>query len=114
MKWRVRTLLFVCVVAGAAVQASAQSFVVPPELWDRPRSGASVMERPAVREAVGAWLASPAARLTIHHGPGQESSLQAEEMRAWLVALAIEAERVTLRGDLKDTEPLQLEVIREP
>jgi hypothetical protein len=113
MKYSVRIPLFVCIAAGTAVQTSAQSFVIAPELWDRPRSSATVMERPAIRQAVSAWLAQPAARLTVHHGPGQESSLQAEEIRTWLIALSIEAERVTLRGDLKGAGPLQLEVTRD-
>ena len=113
MKYSVTIPLLVCIAAGAAVQTSAQSFVIPPELWDRPRSGASVMEPPAIRQAVGAWLALPAARLTVHHGPGQESLLQAEEIRTWLIAFSIEAERVTLRGDLKRSEPLRLEIERD-
>jgi hypothetical protein len=49
----------------------------------------------------------------VHHVPGPESQLQAEEIRAWLTALALEAERVTLRGDLKGTEPLLLEVMSD-
>lgn len=113
MKYPVRIPFLACIAAGAAVQASAQAFVIPPETWDRPRSGAAIMERPAMRQAVGLWLGLPAARLTIHHGPGQESLLQAEEIRAWLIALAIEADRVTLRNDLKGAEPLQLEIVRD-
>ena len=68
------------------------------------------MAQPPIRQAVAAWLAQPAARLVVHHGAGQESLLQAEELRAWLTALALEAERIALRGDLKRGEPLQLEV----
>jgi len=105
--------MFTCVTAAAATQASAESFAVPAELWDRPRSAAAVMAWAPVRQAVTAWLAQPAARLVVHHGPGQESQLQAEEIRAWLTALALEAERVTLRGDLKGTEPLLLEVMSD-
>jgi len=113
MNYCVGVSLFACIATGAALQANAQSFVVPPELWDRPRSAAAVMERPAVRQAVAAWLAQPAARLLVRHGPGQESLLQAEEIRAWLIALALEAERVTLRNDLQAPASIQLEVIRD-
>ena len=102
-----------CIALHASAQTLAQSFIVPHELWDRPRSGAAVMERLPIRQAAGAWLAHPEARLIVHHGSGQDSLLQAEELRAWLIALAIEAERVTLRNDLKAAEPLQIEVIRD-
>ena len=103
--------LLACV--AAPTQAYAQSFAVPAELWDRPRSAATVMGQPAIRQAVAAWLAQPAGRLVIHHGPAQEAQLQAEEIRTWLTALALESERLALRGDLKGGEPLVLEVLRD-
>ena len=98
-------------LACAALCAAAQTLLVPAELWDRPRSGRAVLEQPAIRQAVNACLAQPGARLVVHHGPGQDSVLQAEELRAWLAALAVEAGRITLRNDLKPSEPLRLEVI---
>ena len=100
-------------IVCAAPSVAAQVFVVPPELWDRPRSGRAVLEQPAVRQAVGAWLALPGARLVVHHGPGQESQLAAEELRSWLAALAIEPARISLRNGLKTSEPLRLEVVRD-
>ena len=107
---------FPAAIAGmlAAFAVVAQSFVVPPELWDRPRSSKTVLEQPAVRQAVNAWLAQPGSRLIVRHGPGQESLISAEELRTWLVALAIEPARIELRGDLKPSEPLKIDVVREP
>ena len=105
--------MLACVAALVSAHASGQSFAVPAELWDRPRSAASVVALQPIRQAVAAWLAQPAARLVVHHGPGQESQLQAEEIRAWLTALALESERLTLRGDLKGADPLLLEVLRD-
>ncbi len=100
-------------VVGTA-QTFAQAFVVPPELWDRPRSGRAVLEQPAIRQAVGACLAQPGSRLVVRHGVGQEPLLAAEELRAWLVALAIEPARISLRNDLQPAEPLRIEVTRDP
>ena len=98
-------------IALAAGEACAQSFSAPPDLWDRPRSGPAVMQR--LGQAVGAWLGQPGARLVVHHGAGQEALIQAEELRGWLIALAVEAERDMLRNDLKPGDPLQLEVVRD-
>ena len=98
----------------AALAAAAQAFVVPPELWDRPRSGKAMLESAPVRQAVEAFLAQPGSRLVIRHGAGQESVLAAEELRSWLAALAIEPARIALRNDLAPGEPLRMEVIREP
>jgi hypothetical protein len=97
----------------AAAAAAAESFTVAPELWDRPRSGKRVLEQPAVRQAVNAWLTQPGANLVVHHRPGQESLITAEELRNWLAALAVDPSRVELRGDLKPGEPLRIEVVRD-
>lgn len=70
-----------------------------PELWDRPRSAQAVMAQPAVQQVVAAYQANNAARIMIVHGTRQEAQLQAEELRAWLVALAVEGERLKLRAD---------------
>jgi hypothetical protein len=75
---------------------------IAPELWDRPRSAQRVMVQPAVQQAVVQFLghrsqARHAARIVIVHNTRQESQLQAEELRAWLVALAVD--RVQLRAD---------------
>ena len=99
-----------CAGPGHA-QSSARSFTVAPELWDRPRSGAAVMEQPAIRQAVAAWLAQPGASLLVHHGPGQDGYEQAEELRAWLLALALE--RVLLRNDPAAGRALRIEVLND-
>ena len=108
-----KVLLLVSIALGASAQACAQSFTVPAELWDRPRSGTAVMEPFAIRQAVIAWLARPGARFAVHHGTSPESSVQAEELRAWLISLAIEADHVMLRNDLTPSEPLRIEVTRD-
>lgn len=77
----------------------AQAADLAPELWDRPRSAQAVMAQPAVRQAVAAYQASSVARIVIIHGPRQEAQLQAEELRAWLVALAVDSARLQLRAD---------------
>lgn len=99
-------------LAGAAFLAFGATFPVPPELWDRPRSGQAMLEQPALKQAVNAYLAQPGANLLVHHAAGQEALLQAEELRAWLIALAVEPGRVSLRNDLKSGESLTIEVLK--
>lgn len=111
---RLRFLVGAGGFAVVALAGAVETYVVPPEVWDRPRSARVVLEQPAIRQAVNAWLAQPGARLVVRHGPGHESTLAAEELRSWLAALAVEPARIALRGDLKQAEPLRIEVIREP
>ena len=99
-----------CLIAAALSAAADDVFSVAPDLWDRPRSARAVLDQPAVRKALDQYLARPAAWLVIHHGYGQEALLQAEELRMWLMALAIDGARVSLINDIKPQEPLKIEV----
>lgn len=82
----------------ALVPASGGSvatvWAVGDELWDRPRSAEVIRTQPAVRQAVGALLATAGSSLVIRHGRGQNDELRAEELRHWLVALAVEPQRI--------------------
>lgn len=98
-------------VSFATLASAAQTFVAPPELWDRPRSGQAVLEQPAIRQAVNASLAQPGSRLIVRHATGQESLLAAEELRSWLGALAVEPGRISSRSGLQRSEPLRIEVV---
>ena len=105
-----KSKVLVAALALASLSAAAQTFVVPPELWDRPRSGRAVVEAAPVRQAVDAAIAQPAARLVVHHPAGPDALNTAEELRSWLISLAIEPARIDLRGDLQRSEPLRIEI----
>lgn len=91
--------------------ALAGNWEVPAELWEKPRSGSAVLAQAPLRECVQGYLAQPASRILIHHAGSEESPLQAEELRAWLVALAVEASRIELVQDLKLNQNMKIELI---
>lgn len=107
---QIGALILLCVTGAPSGAAELQA--VAPELWDRPRSARAVLEQPAVRETVRAHIAQAGSRIVIHHGFGQNPLLQAEELRAWLMALAVDAARISLRSDAKLGESLKLEVLK--
>ena len=84
---------------------------VPLELWDRPRSGRAVLAVPAVRQARAAAALNASARLLIRHPARGEGSLQAEELRTWLIAHALAPARVVLRAGPAARQPLRLEIL---
>ena len=92
--------------------AFAQTTDVPPELWDRPRTGALVLAQESVKRVVAAALAEPSAQIVIHHPAGQEQQIQAEELRSWLGALAIDPRRIVLRSDAGPGAPMKMELVR--
>jgi hypothetical protein len=72
-------------LAFAPLAGFAQSFVVPAELWDRPRSGAAVLAQPAVRQAVERCLAAEGSRLLVRHAARLDAQLAAEELRSFIL-----------------------------
>ena len=105
-----RQLVFVFALLSVALPAWAEGVPVPPELWDQPRNGAIILEQPVFKRSVDALLSNPEARLHIRFGKGDETLLQAEELRAWLIALAVDGKRIELIADSENGRGLSLEL----
>ena len=99
------------IAPGAEPVSTPSSGAIPYELWDRPRTGRALLAVPAVRDAMAALLARSEARLRIRHPAGVEGVLQAEELRTWLIAHAIEPGRLVLQAEPGARQPLQLEIV---
>ena len=99
-----------CWLAAASFAAAAAGWVVPQALWERPRTAAVIMAEPTIKQAVNSCLAQPNSQLVIHHAVGQEPLVQAEELRAWLMGLAVEGSRIRLVNDLKPDAAIVLEL----
>ena len=106
-----RQSLVVAILSAWSVAALAQTHEVPGEFWDRPRTANVIVSEESVKRAVAALLDKPEAQLVIHHAGGQEPLVQAEELKSWLGALAIDTRRIALRGDLAAGSPLKIEVL---
>jgi len=98
-----------CLASPVAVLA--QGVDVPPELWDRPRTGRAILEQESIKRAIQVALDKPDAQIVIHHTTGQEPLLQAEELKSWLTALSIDPRRIALRADGAAGSPIRLEVL---
>ena len=99
-------------LAFATLGAFGQSVDVPAELWDRPRTGRAVLEQETLRRAINLALDKPDTLIVIHHTNGQEPLVQAEELKSWLIALAIDSRRIALRADGAAGSPIRLEVVQ--
>ena len=80
--------------------AALAQVTIPVEFWDRPRTGERVAATEPIRQVVQDALGKPDTRVLIRHAPTTEQVMQAEELRSWLAALAIDPRRVVLRADL--------------
>jgi len=93
-----------------AAQCAAQTFTVPAEFWMAPRSGQAVRAEPQLQQAFLAYSQSDRVRLRLHHQKRDESIAQAEELRGWLIALGIEAERIEMTDD-SSADLIKLEIV---
>ena len=94
---------------------AAELCTVSPELWDRPRTGKAVLAQKAIKPCVAVFAQRPVSRLVIHHGVTAEQLLLAEELRAWLVVLALDTKRIDLASvaNMKPSDPLVIEIKME-
>lgn len=111
MKTTTRILVALAWHALVIGAAQAASWDVPPELWEKPRTGAEIRTQTSLRECVTMYIAEPGSQILIHHDRSEESQLRAEELRAWLISLAVEAERTALAEDLKINQNLRVELV---
>lgn len=111
MKKACMTLSILLWCGWGCTAAMAESWEVPAELWEKPRSGSAVLAQAPLKACVEAYLSEPASRILIHHAGAEEPQLQAEELRAWLIALAVEASRIELARDLKLNQNLRVELL---
>ncbi|RMG59962.1 MAG: hypothetical protein D6717_00820 [Gammaproteobacteria bacterium] len=89
-----RRLLFISLLGWLGMAKAQQHWVVDSEDWDRPRSAEHVLSLAPVRQAVHGLLLLPDSRLEIRYPGGEAGSLQAAELRDWLISLGIDADRL--------------------
>lgn len=91
-----RRLATLLMLVAWPLGAAAERYPLPAQFWLNARSGAAVAAEPALARAVQRFIELPRAALIVHHTREDESVAQAEELRGWLIALGVEASRVSL------------------
>lgn len=102
-------LFFLALSAAGAALADDGLFIELAD-WAQPRDGREVSRHPVLRAAVTPLLQNPEARLELRYPGGDEGSLRAGELRAWLVALGIEAERIGVAPGSSAPDRIDLDI----
>ena len=76
--------------------ASSDRIRLTRDLWTRPRSGFYVARLDALNPLIRRFNAQTGGGIVIRYARGDEGSLWAAELRAWLVALGIPSTRIEL------------------
>lgn len=114
-------LLIMLVCASAAAAESVR--IITADDWARPRSGASLVQMPALKLAVRDYLDARAGdaragsqgegrgqRIRIRHPRGEDGVLWAEELRGWLVSLGIPSDDIVVSPESTRIDALELAV----
>ena len=84
---------------SAVALAQDPGWYVTADEWARPRTGEVLTGLPGVKQAVHELMDNPDAVLQIRYPGGDEGTLWASELMAWLTALGVGSERIeTLPG----------------
>ena len=90
--------------------AYAGSCAVNNEFWLKPRSGKLVLTNPDIAPCIHAFLNAPQSDLRIAYPDNDESAVDANELRQWLIALALPATRIHLQKQT-DITTIQLDTL---
>lgn len=88
----------------------AETCVLDDAFWLQPRSGITVLNEPSIKPCVTELLADDSSKMAIIYSDTDEASVSANELRQWLVALALPAQRIILKKAATSTDPIRLEI----
>jgi hypothetical protein len=92
------------------VPAYAGSCALSNDFWLKPRSGNLVLTNPDIAPCIHTFLGDPQTDLRISYPDNDESAVDANELRQWLIALALPATRITLQTQTGNTT-IQLDTL---
>ncbi len=95
--------LMVLLLTSSATWADPLSCTPGDDFWLGPRSGASVLANAALAPCVHALLDDAHTRLVITYPDGDDAAVRADELRQWLIALALPASRIALQQQTANT-----------
>lgn len=95
---------------GFCVQAGAAPLVLNADQWAVPRRGDVILKMPAISAAMRELDAKRGSHLIIRFPGGDEGSLWANELRAWLVSLGLSSQRIELVPGSHSADTIELDV----
>jgi len=90
--------------------AFAGPLVLDAEQWAVPRGGEVILGMAPVAQAMHRLDAQRGSRLVIRYPGGDEGSLWANELRAWLVSLGLSSQRIELVPGSHSADTIELDV----
>jgi len=94
----------------AATAVFADGYLISHEEWARPKRAETVLQMDAVKKVLAAFDKSPDSQLLILYPGGDEGTLWAHDLKAWLVSLGLSSRRIELRPGSSESTAIELQV----
>lgn len=104
----IRLLLSCLLLVSTAVSASDTALFVTAAEWAQPRNGAFITHHPALGQAIHDL--QPGQRLQLLYPGGDEGSLWASELQAWLVAMGLSSQRIELLPGSSRADAIEIRI----
>lgn len=96
-------------IYAGLVNASGR-YVLTHEQWTRPKQVESVLQMPAINGVLSDFNKFPASQLVILYPGGDEGTLWASELKAWLVSLGVSSRQMELRPGSSESRVIEMQV----
>lgn len=93
------------------IQADDNIFVLTSEQWNVPRNESAILQMPALQQLMQAYKAKQQAQILVKYPGGDEGTLWASELRAWLISLGIASKNIELIPGARDVNTLELHLL---
>lgn len=103
-------LIAISIFAGIGSAGAGGSYVLTQQQWSVPRRVETVLRMPAVMHVLAEFDKTPASQLRILYPGGDEGTLWAHELKAWLVSLGLSSRQIELRPGSGESAAIEMQV----
>jgi len=102
-------LALVSLLALTQVQAEG-IYSISHAQWTQPKRVETVLQMPAIKSVLSDFEKSPSSQLLVLYPGGDEGTLWAHDIKAWLVSLGIASRQIELRPGSGESTSVELQV----
>ena len=89
---------------------SSDTVLLTQQEWSQPKKVETILQMKAIKNVLMALDSAPESRITINYPGGDEGTLWAHELKAWLVSLGVLSEQIKLRPGSGDAFALEIQI----
>jgi len=107
----VRFVLLIFLASSLVVNVfAANRYLITHEEWAKPKRVETVLQMSAIKNILTEFNKSPASQLLILYPGGDEGTLWAHDLKAWLVSLGLPSQQIELRPGSAESTSIDLQV----